>query len=502
LEFRSRSADIILPLEYRLHRTKRKSSTKDKAQGMSSSSSLSSLLSSSSSSVDISSILQAAFGASSAGIDVASAVSAGVTAARAPENAWYSQGNTLQSQISALTQIQTHVSSLESDMESLNSIVGPLSAMTVSSSNSNVATASAALGSTVGNHVIVVNNLATTASWISATYASSTTTLPADSFTITTGSGTSTTITTDGTQTLADVASQINSGNLGLTASVITDATGARLAIVANSTGSAANFTVTPSGSTSLTFTQAATGSNASLTVDGIAVSSATNTVTGAIPGVTISLAGANPGVQVNLSVAPDTAQIQSALEQFVSDYNTVMSDLTSQFTFSGTSQGILATDSTVRDLQNSILSAINYTATSATGTTTIPNLSALGITADHTGQLTIDSSKLQSVLKNNFSDVQNFFQGTTMNGFANAFDQQLTSFTNSSNGAFTVDLQSMNSQVSDLEDSINNFEANYITPLKAQLQASYSKAEIALQQLPVTIKQLQAQLGYNNSNG
>jgi len=465
---------------------------------------LGSLLSSSSTSsaVDISSILQAAFGASSSGIDVQSAVSAGVTAARAPENAWYSQGSAIQSQLNALTNIQTHVSSLESDLESLNSIVGPLSAMTVTSSNSNEVTASAALGSVTGNHVVVVNNLATTSSWISATYPSSTTALPTGSFSITTADGKSTTITTDGVETLADVAAKINGDNLGLTASVITDATGARLAIVANTTGSASNFTVAPSGSTTLSFTQAAIGQNASLTIDGIAVASATNTVVGAIPGITLSLTSANPGVQVNLMVAPDVTTIQSALEQFVTDYNTIMSDLSSQFTFTGSSQGVLATDSVVRELQNSVLSALNYTFAPATGSSTVPNLSALGIAADHAGNLTLDSNKLQSALKNNFSDVLGFFQGTTMNGFANAFHQRLTNFTDPGTGAFTVDLQTMKSQVSDLQDNIDNFELNYITPLKAQLQSAYSQAEIALQQLPVMMKQIQQELGYYNSNG
>ena len=242
------------------------------------SSSLSSLLSSmspSSSSIDISSILEAATGASSSGIDVTAAVNSAVTAAEAPEQAWETEESTLQSQISALTQIQTAASTLDNDVQNLNSIAGPLSAMTVNSSNSNVVSASAASGSTVGNHTVVVTNLATTAS---GTFASSSTAMPAGSFTITTGSGSPTTITTDGTETLSQVASQINSDNLGVTASVITDATGSRLALVANSSGAAANFTISSTDPTGFGFTQAATGGNASLTVDGIKIASASNT--------------------------------------------------------------------------------------------------------------------------------------------------------------------------------------------------------------------------------
>lgn len=470
---------------------------------MSSISALDSLLSGSSTSgVDLSSILEAAYGASSSGLDVTSAVNSAVTAAQAPENTWKSQQSTLQSQASALQQIQSYASNLDDDIQSLNSLTGPLSARTVSSSNSNAVTASAASGSTSGNHVVVVNNLATTASWTSGVFASSSTALPAGSFTITTGSGSTATVTTDGSETLSDVANQINGDNLGLTASVITDANGSRLAIVANSSGSAANFTVDDTGSTGFGFTQPSTGANASLTVDGIAISSATNTVTGVIPGVTLNLLSANPGVQVSLGVSQDVSQVTSAINQFVSDYNTAISALNSQFTYvAGSGEGVLSTDSSVRNLQSALLGALSYTYTPSSGTTTVPNLSSLGISMQNDGTLTVDSSSLQSALQNNFSDVQNFFQGSSFNGFANSLDQQLTSFVSPSNGAFTVDLQSMNSEYNDLATQISDFETNYITPLKTQLQSEYSQAEILLQQLPIQMKQINAELGGNNNN-
>ena len=467
---------------------------------MSSVSALNSLFSSSSSSsIDLSSILEAALGASSPGLDVTAAVNSAVSAARAPEQAWQAQGATLQSQTSALNQLQSDASTLDDDMQALNSLSGPLTARTVSSSNSGVVTASAASGSTVGNHVVVVNSLATTASWTSGVFASSTTPLPAGSFTVTNGSGTATTINTNGTQSLTDVANQINSASLGVTASVITDSTGARLAIVANTSGSAANFTVSSSGA-NYGFTQAVTGGNATLSVDGINISSATNTVTGAVRGLTLNLLSANPGVQVSLGVAPDTSQATSAINQFVTDYNTVVSELTSQFTFNGTSEGVLSTDSSVRNFQSALLGAIDYTYAPSTGTTTVPNLSSMGITVGNDGKLTVDSASLQNALQNNFSDVQNFFQGSALNGFANSVDQQLSSFISAGDGAFTVDLQSISTQLSGLQTNINNFEQNYITPLKAQLQSEYSQAEILLQQLPAQMKQISAELGQNNS--
>jgi flagellar hook-associated protein 2 len=468
---------------------------------MSSVSALNSLLSSSSSSstssIDLSSILQAATGASSSGIDVTSAVNSAISAARAPENAWNDQVTLLQGQTTALNSIQASTSALDNDVQYLNSVVGPLSARTVASSNSSVVSASAASGTTPGTHVVVVGKLATTGSWTSGVFSSGSATLPAGSFTINVDNGSTATVTTDGTQTLTDVVSQINTDNIGVTARVVTDASGSRLAIVSNSTGKATDFAVSTSD-TGFGFSQAAVGDNASLTVDGIGISSASNTVTGAIPGVTLNLVGAAPGVSVSLGVSPDTSQASSAINQFVTDYNSLITSLNSQFTFNGSSEGVLASDSAVRNLQNQVLGSLSYTYSPASGTTTVPNLTSLGISVNDDGTLTVNSSTLQNTLQSNYSDVQNFFQGTSMNGFANSLDQALSNFIAPGTGAFTVDLQSIGSQTKDLQNTISDFETNYITPLKAQLQNEYSQAEILLQQLPTQIQQINTELGLN----
>ena len=470
---------------------------------MSSLASLASLLNPSSA-VNLSEILQAAMGASTPGIDVTSAVNAAVTAAQAPESLWESQQTTLQNQTSALNNLQTDTTNLDSDMQALNSLTGPLSASTVSSSSPSVVTGSAAPGAAAGNNIIVVNSLATTASWSSTAVASETTALPAESFTITAAGGATKTFTTgSGVNTLSDLSSAINSAGLGVTASIIQDTTGYRLALTSNTSGSAGSFTVS-GPSTGLEFAQGSVGANASLTVNGIVFSSATNTVTGAIPGLTLNLQSASPGTQVSMNVAPNTSQASNTINQFVSDYNTLISALNSQFSDTGSGQGVLAGDPTVRNLQSELLGALAYTAAPATGSssTTVPNLTSLGITVNKDGTLTLDNSTLNTALQNNFGDVQNFFQGSALNGFANSLDQQLTSFVSPANGAFTVDLQSMSTEYNTLQDDINNFQTNVIAPLKVRLQSEFSKAEIALQQLPAQIKNVDAELGINNSSG
>lgn len=467
-------------------------------------SALNSLLSNSSSTYDLSSILEAALGASTPGIDVNAAVSASLSAAEAPEQQWETQESLLQSQQSALTQIQTDASNLDTVAQSLNSLTGPLTATTVTSSNSSVVTATSASGSALGNNVVIVKSLATNDSWSSSTLASASATVPAGSFTITPASGTAATITTDGTQTLSDLASQINGDDLGVSANVITDASGSWLSIVNNTSGSASDFTVTTSGYTGFGFSEVEPGANASLTVNGNQISSASNTVTGVIPGLTLNLLGTSSS-PVTLSVAPDTSQASTAINQFVSDYNTLISAVNTQFTdTNGEGEGVLATDPSVRALQSDLLQSIDYTYTPASGTTTMPNLSSMGITMNSDGTLSVDSATLNNALKSNYNDVQQFFQGTSLNGFANSMDQQLTSFTSPGDGAFTIDLQSMRTEYSSLQSDITNFQTNVIDPLQTQLQAEYSKAEVALQQLPVELKNVDEELGISpgTSNG
>jgi flagellar hook-associated protein 2 len=460
------------------------------------SSALSSLLgtSSSSSGIDISSIIQALTGSSSEGLDVTTAVTSAVTAAAAPETAWNTQLTALQGKASDLTIIQTAVQALDNDVQQLNSITGPLASSTVSSSNSGVVTATAASGAAQGTHVVTVNNLASTATWTSSEFASATAAVPADSFTITTGSGTTQTITSNGTQSLSDIASEINGDNLGVTASVITDASGSRLAIVANSSGAASNFTV--SGSSTFGDNAVTAGQNASLTVDGISISSASNTVSGVIPGVTLNLQGASTG-EVTLNVQPDASTAATAINQFVTDYNTVITDINTEFTDGTSGQGPLAQDATLINLQSAVEQSLSF----MSGNTGSVNLSTLGISINKDGTLSVNSATLQNTLQNNFSGVQQFFQGTALNGFANNMDQQLTTFLAPGNGAFTVELSSISSQETTLQTEISNFQTNVLQPLQTRMTAEFSQAETELQELPNELKQISAEFNPNSNN-
>jgi flagellar hook-associated protein 2 len=563
---------------------------------MSSVSSVNSLLSSSTgntgSSVDVSSILAATAGVSTPGIDVNAAVAAALYAARAPERLWQAEQVTLSNQTTALTAIQAAANALSSDVTALNSLSGPLSARVVASSNANAVTATAVSGSTAGNHTVSVNHLAQTASWYSDLASSATAALPQTAFTITAASGASATFSTgSGVNTLQDLASAISSNaSLGVTATVVSDAVGARLAIRSNASGEAADFSVssapatttswsspglssgetlgansfvltTPDplsgepvnttvtttdgetlaqvaedingkslgvtvsvtedsagshltivsgdGTTPFTisepgfgFSQAAQGMNASLTVDGVPVSSASNTVTGAISGVTLNLLAPTGGT-ANLQVASDTTLIGNAINQFVSDYNSAITLVNAQFAYSSStsSEGAVGSDPTVRTLQITMMRALSYVNQPPGGTATVATLGSMGISVNDDGTLALNATTLNSMLSNNAADLQNFFQGASLNGFASSFATQLSAFTEPGVGAFTVDLRSIHNTNDELTKQISDYESGYIANQQKILTAMYSQAEIALQQLPTQMAQIQAELGNNTKS-
>ncbi len=438
------------------------------------------------------------------GIDVTSAVASILAAERAPETALQNQQTTLNTQASALQQLQSQASSLTTALQTLGDTGGALSDSNATSSNTAVVNATAAPGTAAGTHAVVVKTLAATGSGYSAEQSSGSSALASGSFGLTVN-GSTTTFNVgsgDGTaDTLDELAQTINTQGIGVSASVVNDANGARLALVAQSSGTAADFSIT-NDTSGLALKKGTAGTDASLTVDGIPVTSATNTVTGAVAGLTLTLqsVSTNP---VTVSTQPDTSAISSAVSSFVSAYNTIVKNLNSQFTYNAgsNSEGTLSSDSTARSLQSDVLGAANLNI----GSGAYATLASIGVSTQQDGTLSLDSSKLNAALSGNFSGVVAFFQGTTSGstttlGFATSFANTLNNYTDATQGAFTVDLKSISNEYTDLGNQIDDFE-RYIATQQTLLTTEYNNANIALQQLPQQIKQVQTLLGENTSS-
>lgn len=428
------------------------------------------------------------------GLNVQQTVNALVAAAQETEQPLINEQNTYNSQESAIKNINNLISSLETTVQALQNPLGGLAATTANSSNSNVLTATTTTGAAAGSHTVLVNSLATTSSYDTAALASGSTTFAAGQFTLQAGTGSPVTITVDSTNdTLDTLASYINSQDYGVTASVITDASGSRLALVSNTSGAPGDLTIS-GNTTGLAFSKTATGSNSSLTVDGVPLNTTSNTVTGVIPNVTLHLTGtsANP---VALTVGSDTQQSSTAIDNFVSAYNSVIQAVNAQFTYTqgASSQPPLISDVALGQVQQSLYSDVNY---AISGNNGITSLASLGITMQSDGTLQVDSSELDAALSNDPSSVQNFFQQSSgANGFAINFGNDLMNLTNPAEGPLYIDLQGIQQNQQFIQNDINDFQTRLAQQQQLWLQ-EYAQVNSTLQTLPLMLQQIEGQLG------
>jgi flagellar hook-associated protein 2 len=464
----------------------------------------------------VNAILNSATNTSGSGIDVTSTVDAILQIDAQPEVNLENQVTTLNSQTSALQTIETDLASLQTAVQALSDPTGGLNAVTVNSSNNDVVSATAATGTTAGTHAIVVNSLATTSAEYSAPQTSATSALPTGTLEIKVGSNTAVPITmgtAGSTDNLNDLAAYINQQNMGVTASVITDSSGAILSLVSQTSGTAGVLTITDNtgtnGSDGMGFTQATDaqgnplGTDASLTVDGVPVTSGSNTMTGVIPGVTLTLSGTSTS-PVTLAIQPDLTQASTAINNFVTAYNQVMTDINTQNTYSGSgTPPPLLGDPSLDLLQSQLLNGIT---TSLSGNGDVVNLQSIGIQLQEDGTLTVassssaDSMDLNDALANDFSAVQNLFQSASSSspGVAQALNTALTALTDPINGPLNLDMSGISSQVTDLNTQISDFQYQ-LQQTQAQLTTEYSTINTTLEQLPETLASINSQLNSLN---
>ena len=179
--------------------------------------------------------------------------------------------------------------------------------------------------------------------------------------------------TAEGGTTLANLQQYIhsNAATLGFDASIVTNSDGtASLQLTSGTATSTGTLAVTSSlvdPATALAYTSTVTGSNASLTVDGLNLTSTSNTVSNLIPGVTFQLLAPSPTVssggqeQLQVIIGNDNTGVESTVNQFVSDYNSLISAINTQEgnTSSGTPEPLFGSP-TLSLLQQELLSSLN----------------------------------------------------------------------------------------------------------------------------------------------
>jgi flagellar hook-associated protein 2 len=281
------------------------------------------------------------------------------------------------------------------------------------------------------------------------------------SISIAIGSGTAQTVTLSSSgETLQQVADDINdptTGISGVTASVVTNSDGSQsLSLQSQTAGSAGTLAVTSSisdPSTHLDYTSTVAGADAQLTVDGVSLTSASNTVTGLIPGLTFQLLAPSPtesggGLeQVQVVIGNDTTDVESTLNQFVSDYNSLISAINTQEgkDSSGNPEPLFGSP-TLSLLQQQLLSGLNtqnpngsLDAVATNTGTTLSGSITIQVGSGTAQTVTLDSS--DNTISGLASAINKANIGVTAAVVTNGTQQTLTllSQTAGSSGALTV---------------------------------------------------------------
>ena len=426
-----------------------------------------------------------------AGIDVSSIVDQIIFAEQAPERIWQQQQIALATQTSSLNSLSSGVNALKAKVQALSDLSGAFAAQVATSSQPDLVTVNAQSNASAGVHTLIINHLATVSSYYTDPVASSSTTLAHGTFTLAGGQGTSLITIDASNDTLDKLSAYVNANNYGVQASVINDAGGARLALLSKTSGLPGDLSVTLNN-TGLVFQKSADGINASFSLDGVPLSSTTNTVSSPLPGVTLNLLAANPAKPVTISVGPDTADITQAINDFVSAYNSAIGSVNSQFKASANSgAGPLANNSALRSLQSSLLSDVTF---SVTGNNGVVNLASIGIDLQNDGTLSVDSSKLSSALSTQFADVKTFFQSGVAGGFGNNFSSDLTALTSPATGLLSLNLSENSANQQALTRQINDFE-DRLANRRQFLINQYSQVDAMLRQYPLILAQITGQL-------
>ncbi len=349
------------------------------------------------------------------GIDFNTILNAVMQAEGQPLQAIQDQQKKIQDKDAAFVSLAGFVTAIQTPVTSLTSETA-FSNVAAVSTDTSIATVSLGDGGIVGQYDVSITALAkgqVTKSTNGYT-ATSDTAATGGSISFTINGSTTTAITITSATTLADLKTQINNQNSGVVASIVNDGTNYKLVISSRETGTTNGFTINNSLTSSGTAVAFASGQNSSsgntqnaqnaaLTVNGISIASASNTVANAVPGVTVTLLKAG---DMSVKVTKDFSTIKDNLKTIVAQYNKLRHFYNQQ-----TSEGVLGTDSVLREVVSDIKKVL---LTSNSNGGRYHYASEIGLEFTTTGDLKLDETKLNTAIDSYSTDLQKLFQGTT----------------------------------------------------------------------------------------
>lgn len=448
------------------------------------------------------------------GLDIDGLVASLVAAERVPAE---TQLNAREAEITGLNTSFSSAKSAVSDFEAAASklaLASTFSQFTSSSSDSTKATISATSSASLGSYQLSVSSLATAQTLASGNFSATTDVLGTGTLNIALGTpvytgsvpdtyssftqASSVSITIDSSNnTLAGIRDAINSANAGVNASILKNGDNYQLFLVSESAGAANSMSISVSGDSSGTDTDAnglsqlvysasanqlqqyAAGSNASFSINGLSVSSSSNTVTDIIDGVTLNLLSTTSSA-ITIDVKTDTDAIVADVQTFVDKYNAyaaLFTDLTKYDATSGKA-GALQGDSTARSVMSQIRSELGKSVTGLTGSYT--SLIDLGISIDKSGVMSFTQSTFKTAFAAAPIEVTGVFasttvSGTAVEGVAEKLETLMEGYLVSTTGIFDSRISSLNTQLTAITDDradlvrrMQSLEDRYFAQLNA----------------------------------
>ena len=460
------------------------------------------------------------------GLDVNSIISQLVALEKQPLQLLSTQATSINSKISAVGSIQSQYSSLATLATSLSDPTA-WQAATATSSNTAAATISVTSSATPTSLSVNVDQLAQVQSVTSAGVATTTSsgvstqgTVGAGTMTIQLGtwSGTASgsspsfaaasgssavNISVSATDTVASLAAKINAANAGVVATDFFDGTSDHLQLSSQQSGAASGFRVqttptaasnlsmmafdpqtSPTGGMAANTASTQYAQDANVRINGLAVTSSSNTLSGNIPGVTIQLqatttTGYGTASQVNapisMVVSEDTSTAISNVNNFVNAYNSLNSTLRALTNYDPSTQtgSLFQGDSVILGMQNSLL-AMESSSTTTGGAYSL--LSDIGVSRQLDGSLTVDTTKLTAAA-NNGTELQKLFTTATGNSATEGVALKFADYANgalASSGAVTDEQTALQQELTD--NTNQQAQVNdHVDAVAASLTKTYS---------------------------
>ncbi len=425
-------------------------------------------------------------------LDITSLVSQLMSVETAPLERLQEKASEYESQLSAMGRLKSALSAFQTSMGSLGSLdqFETYKVSTSESSSDQSFTATADNDATAGVFSIDVQNLARANKFGSTTaFSSSDTAITTSSSSLDVSVGADSFSIDIKDQSLEQIRDAINSaaesGNIGVSASIIQESSNAfQLVLTASETGLDNKIVVSGAAATVLDLSEKQTALNATVLVDNnYTISSASNTIDDAISGITLNLLKESTAV-VDLNIERDIDAVEQSIGNFVSAFNTLNS------TIKSLKENGLENDS----ITNSILSNIKGEFNNSAGLGgTFNYLSEIGITSNaKTGDLELDSDKLETAVALDYEAIAQLFANDDK-GIAFRLEKEMDEYL-SSDGLIKSREEGLNARISYNEDSqlrmeyrLEQIEARYLkqfSALDSLISESNSTSEYLTQQL------------------